>query len=156
MSTTLESPTACRSSSSARCGGPAAARNWYEAHNSPGATATGTQWALAEGEVGGAAGTETYVLIANTSAVRGVRAVTLLFEDGTTRRRSTFPLAASSRFNVDVRVRVSRSGRQALRRRRRKRRRVRRRTIVVERAMYSNAGGVIWAAGTNALATRLQ
>jgi hypothetical protein len=28
--------------------------------------------------------------------------------------------------------------------------------IVVERAMYSNAGGVQWAAGTNALATRLQ
>ena len=28
--------------------------------------------------------------------------------------------------------------------------------IVVERAMYSNANGVHWAAGTNALATRLQ
>jgi hypothetical protein len=27
--------------------------------------------------------------------------------------------------------------------------------IVVERAMYSNADGVVWAAGTNALATRL-
>ncbi len=27
--------------------------------------------------------------------------------------------------------------------------------IVVERAMYSNAFGVVWAAGTNALATRL-
>ena len=26
---------------------------WYEAHNSPGATTTGTKWALAEGEVGG-------------------------------------------------------------------------------------------------------
>ena len=25
---------------------------WYEAHNSPGATTTGTRWALAEGEVG--------------------------------------------------------------------------------------------------------
>jgi hypothetical protein len=28
--------------------------------------------------------------------------------------------------------------------------------IVVERAMYTNAGGRIWAAGTNALATRLR
>ena len=28
--------------------------------------------------------------------------------------------------------------------------------IVVERAMYSNADGVRWAAGTNALATKLQ
>ena len=30
-------------------------RHWSEAHNSPGATATGTRWALAEGEAGGAA-----------------------------------------------------------------------------------------------------
>jgi hypothetical protein len=28
--------------------------------------------------------------------------------------------------------------------------------IVVERAMYSNAGGVVWAAGTNALATKVR
>ena len=28
--------------------------------------------------------------------------------------------------------------------------------IVVERAMYSDAGGAHWAAGTNALATRLR
>ena len=27
--------------------------------------------------------------------------------------------------------------------------------IFVERALYSDAGGVVWAAGTNALATRL-
>ena len=34
-------------------------RDWHEAHNSPGATATGTRWALADGEVGGAHGTQT-------------------------------------------------------------------------------------------------
>ena len=28
--------------------------NWYEAHNAPGTTVTGTRWALAGGEVGGA------------------------------------------------------------------------------------------------------
>ena len=28
--------------------------------------------------------------------------------------------------------------------------------IVVERAVYYDAGGVVWAAGTNALATKLQ
>jgi len=28
--------------------------------------------------------------------------------------------------------------------------------LVVERAMYANANGVVWAAGTNALATKLQ
>ena len=49
---------------------------WTEAHNSPGATAPGTRWALAEGEVGGAQGAETYVLIANTSAFEGQARVT--------------------------------------------------------------------------------
>ena len=33
--------------------GPSGPNFWSEAHNSPGATATGTRWALAEGEVGG-------------------------------------------------------------------------------------------------------
>jgi len=28
--------------------------------------------------------------------------------------------------------------------------------LVVERAMYSNANGVVWAAGTDALETKLQ
>ena len=43
---------------------------WYEAHNSPGATTTGTKWALAEGEADAARNLETYILIANTSARR--------------------------------------------------------------------------------------
>ena len=47
---------------------------WTEAHNSPGATATGTRWALAEGEVGGPDGAETYVLIANTTSTAGTGA----------------------------------------------------------------------------------
>ena len=86
--------------------GAAASRLWTEAHNSPGATATGTRWALAEGEVGGADDTETYILIANTSPTDGGVRVTLLFEDGTTAettRRcgatagSTSPSASNSR-----------------------------------------------------------
>jgi hypothetical protein len=38
---------------------------WYEAHNSGGVTATGTNWALAEGRVGGAQHYQTYILLAN-------------------------------------------------------------------------------------------
>ena len=34
--------------------------NWYEAHNAPGTTVTGTRWALAEGFVGGPKQAETY------------------------------------------------------------------------------------------------
>jgi hypothetical protein len=126
---------------------------WYEAHNSPGATTTGTRWALAEGEVGGATGLETYVLIANTSPTPGSARVTLHFEDGTTAER-TYALPATSRTNVPVAVDFpSTAGRRfgviveslgatpA--------------QIVVERAMYTSPGGIAWAAGTNALATRL-
>ena len=77
--------------SSGRCGGPPTRTQWFEAHNSPGTTSTGTRWALAEGEVGGANATETYVLIANTSPFAGSATVTLLFEDGTTAAK-LFPL----------------------------------------------------------------
>jgi hypothetical protein len=126
---------------------------WYEAHNSPGATVTGTRWALAEGEVGGATALETYVLIANTSAVAGQARVTLLFEDGTTAKR-TCALEANSRTNVPIgldfptavgrrfgTIVESLGATPAL--------------IVVERAMYADFGGRTWSAGSNALATRL-
>ena len=130
------------------------ADGWYEAHNSPGTTATGTTWGLAEGEVGGPRDTATYVLIANTSSAAATVRVRLLFEDGTTAER-TFAVAARSRFNVDVGFEfpvardrrfgtvVESLGDPPAR-------------IVVERAMYTSPGGVFWAAGTNALAARLK
>ena len=74
---------------------------WYEAHNSPGATAPGTRWALAEGEVGGARDVDTYILLANTGAATGEVQVTLVFEDGTDAVKR-FSAAGMSRFNVDV------------------------------------------------------
>jgi hypothetical protein len=127
---------------------------WIEAHNSPGATTTGTLWALAEGEVGGARAADTYVLVANTSANAGTVKVTLLFENGTSADR-TFTVAGNSRFNVNVRVEfpdalgqrfgtiVESLGTAPAQ-------------IVVERAMYWDADGQHWAAGTNALATKLK
>jgi hypothetical protein len=133
---------------------PGTAATWQEAHNSPGATTTGTKWALAEGEVGGAVQSETYILIANTSATAGAAKVTLLFEDGTAPAERVVPLAANSRTNVAVAADfpeaagkrfgaiVESVGDTPAQ-------------VVVERAMYSNAAGVVWAAGTNALATAL-
>ncbi len=130
--------------------------SWFEAHASAGSTVTGTRWALAEGEVGGVRGYATFILIANTSAFAGSATVKLLFEDGTTQSR-TFALAAHSRFNVDVGAefpgamgrrfgavitsQVIPNGTEE---------------IVVERAMYSDALGGFWAAGTSAPATKLQ
>jgi len=134
---------------------PGDANSWHEAHNSSGAVQTGTRWALAEGEVGGARRTETYILVANTSAYAGTARVRLMFEDGTSLTRD-YALAPMSRTNVAVgpdfgaavqgrrfgAVVESLGGIPA--------------QIVVERAMYSDAGGVKWAAGTNAVATLLQ
>jgi hypothetical protein len=135
---------------------PGSFGQWHEAHNSAGATATGTAWAVAEGEVGGVRGVETYLLIANTSATAATVSVTLLFEDGTSATRTftgsdipprsrfniavgaMFPDAANRRFGALVES-IGATPAQ----------------IVVERAMYWDAAGQAWAAGTNALATRL-
>ncbi|MFN8058355.1 MAG: hypothetical protein U0Q12_04270 [Vicinamibacterales bacterium] len=123
---------------------------WQEAHNSPGTTSTARRWALAEGEVGGADNSRTYVLIANTSSHSGQARVVLYFEDGSAATVNA-DLSANSRFTLDVAARVPQaagkrfgavvesSGPNPI-------------DLVVERAVYSDAGGVTWAAGTNALA----
>ncbi|AMY09472.1 hypothetical protein LuPra_02689 [Luteitalea pratensis] len=124
---------------------------WTEAHNSPGETTTGTKWAVAEGEVGGSAATETHVLIPNTSSLEGTARVTAIFEPGTAPVTRSFTLPARSRTNVNALVDfpeaagkrigmiVDSVGPLPAQ-------------IVVERAMYSNTNGVVWAAGTNSLA----
>ena len=130
------------------------ADNWLEAHNSFGSTVTGTKWALADGQQGGTRHTETYILIANTSSHAGTARVTLRYEDDGTSSSRTVTLAARSRFNVDVHAMFPESvgrrfgaeiqsvgGSPA--------------QLVVERAMYSDAGNDRWAAGTNALGTLL-
>jgi hypothetical protein len=135
---------------------------WHEAHVTAGATETGTRWAVAEGEVERAANqvdvlTETYLLIANTSPRDGTATVTLAPETGI-----GFPvtfqvdLKASSRVSVPLSeyltgtpligsalkygANIQSDGVD----------------IVVERAMYKNAGGITWSWGTAALATKLQ
>ena len=129
---------------------------WREGHDSTGATSSGTTWVLADGEEGGPRNVSTWVLIANTSTWPGEARVTLLYEDGTTDAR-TFPLAASSRTTVSGAMFGQSAGRRfsvvvestapagstpA--------------QVVVERAMYSDANGQWWAAGSNAVATKWQ
>jgi hypothetical protein len=110
---------------------------------------------VAEGEVGGARGHETYLLIANTSAFAGNATVTLLFEDGTSLVK-TYPLAPSSRTNVAVGPQFGSTFGGAIAGRRFgaviESTGTTPAQIVVERAMYSSG----FAAGTNALATKLQ
>ena len=94
------------------------------------------------------------MLIANTSSVAGTIRATVLFDDGSAPVAREFPINANSRFNIaphadfpETRGRkfgmiVESVGGAPVQ-------------IVVERAMYSNTAGVRWAAGTNALATKL-
>jgi len=135
---------------------PGTPDTWYEAHASAGSERTSTRWLLAEGESGGAQKTETYVLVANASPVNGTVRVTLLFEDGTTATGS-YDILANSRLNVNPQVDaafasvtngrrygilVESQGPNPV-------------ELVVERAMYNDAGTEHWAAGSNALATPL-
>jgi len=127
---------------------------WQEAHNSAGSTTTGVKWGLAEGETGAPpVNTRTYILIANTSSTTATVRVTLLFQGTRAPIEKTFTVLPNSRKTIDVlseyptsggvdygAVIESLTGEQ----------------IVVERAMYSDALGVTWAAGTNALGTRLR
>lgn len=135
---------------------PAPAALWHEAHNSPGATSARTKWAVADGEVGGSHLTETYILVAKTGDAAGSAKVTLVFEDGSPAVEKTISLSAHSRTNVNVAVEfgvavagkrfgaiVESLGTTPV-------------PIVVERSVYSSANGIVWAAGSNSLAARLQ
>ena len=130
------------------------ATGWYEGHNAAGATTTGQTWGLAEGEVGGPQGRETYLLIGNPADRAGTARVTLTFEDGaqavqevalppTSRTNvavaAAFPEAADRRFGAVVES----VGPAPV-------------PLIVERAMYHDAGGVPWAAGTSAMGTILR
>jgi hypothetical protein len=124
---------------------------WYEGHLAAGATATSLRWGLAAGLV--APGTETYVLIANTSATAGSATVTALPAVGGSAATLTVALPANSRVTVPMSqvvgppsgpgtwfgTLVESDGPP----------------IVVERAIYSDHEGLVWSAGSAALATPL-
>ena len=123
----------------------------------------GTKWALAEGEVGHSTQTDTYILVANTSNQAGSAKVTLFFDDGTAPVEGTMNLAPNSRTTIDVAndplFGTTFTGLPP---------QTSKRfgaliesldfgvSIVVERAMYTTVDGVTWAAGTDALGTRLR
>jgi matrixin/thrombospondin type 3 repeat protein len=127
---------------------------WYEAHNAAGTTTTGTDWALAAGLAGGPSNAETYVLIANTSSAPGTVWIAVYYDQdalGDTKvievpphSRTSVPMGATF-FTAQGRrfaTRVFSAGLDPIQ-------------IVVERAIYESPGGVMWSAGTAAVATRL-
>jgi hypothetical protein len=126
--------------------------DYYEGHVSAGATQAGSHWLLAEGEERGAAQAATFVLIANTgSAPASVLVRTL--SDGVELpvstgpfevaglTRVTIPMAALPGYthgSIEILEQGTPTG-----------------TLIVEGAIYSNAGGVPFAAGASWPATRL-
>jgi hypothetical protein len=122
--------------------------NWYEGHATGAATAAATRWAVARVEVGGSAQAETYVLILNTTASPARVHVSVLsrpwardvdlppFSRVSVPMSRAFPEIAN---NGPLGILVESDGAE----------------IVVERAIYTNGGGVVWAAGSVVMGTRL-
>jgi hypothetical protein len=132
--------------------------DYYEGHVSAASTVTGSSWVLAEGEVGGTQGAETFVLIANTAAAPVSATVYALAENPlhlspvlVTPRQLTLP--ANSRVTVPLSSLVPAGSRSAVQ--------VvetgpdRPGALVVEGAIYWHHGGVVWAAGAALPATRI-
>lgn len=127
---------------------------WIEGHDSAGVTATGTMWAVAEGDIGGPDNAETYVLVANTSPFTAHLRVRALADDNTVVER-LFDVTHDTRFNINVRdmfpemigkkfgVVIESQGATPAQ-------------ITAEVSVYLSADGVSWSAGSNAQATRLQ
>jgi hypothetical protein len=121
---------------------------WYGAHNSVGITTLRTRWGLAEGEIGGADGASTYILLANPGATAATATVRFYPENGSpivvtrsvpagsrqTVAAATVGMNGSERFGVVV------DSTQP---------------IAVERSIYWNYQGALWTSGTNESGTPL-
>ena len=124
---------------------------WQEAHNAFGVTQTARKWGLAEGRVGGPFAFQTYVLVANPGTTAANLTVTFLRTTGTTVTKS-LTVAAGARLTIttgpgtmvpelsDEEFGTVVASDQP---------------ISVERALYSNANGIFWAAGSDATAAPL-
>lgn len=122
---------------------------WREAHNSFGVTQTALRWGLADGRIGTGRNYQTFILLANPNAFTAEVQVRFLMPGVTVTQ--TYTLAPFSRFNIwanedvpgltgafsaDVQV-------------------LNFQPIAVEKAVYWDAGGETFAAGTNVSGTRL-
>lgn len=132
--------------------GRTAATPWIEAHNVFGVNQPGTRWGLAEGRSGGDRAFQTFILIGNSSNASSDVRVTFLRPGGAAPIEKQYFIPANSRFNVDVNGMVPELANQEFGA-------VVEVTagapVIVERALYSNSGGVLFAAGTASPAVRL-
>lgn len=136
-------------------------QNWTDAHNSAGVTTTGTNWALAEGQNGGALNYKTFVLIANPSSTAATVRMRLLREGGRAAVTSaTFTVPANSRFTCyagqpgacqDAFAQLQDGEMFGV-----NVESVNGTPIVIERALYWDGGGESFGAGTNETGIRVR
>jgi hypothetical protein len=125
---------------------------WSEAHNSFGLTALATKWGLSEGRVGTDRAFATYILLANPNPAQAANVrITYLRTNGTTVVK-TYTVNPSSRFNIEVNSRAPELVNESFGALIEVTNGV---PIAVERSMYNNSLGEVWAAGTNAVGTPL-
>lgn len=128
---------------------PGSSAQWFESHASFGVTTLGQRWAFGEGRVGGPSKYATFLLLANPGMVDASSTVTFLRANGTTVQR-TMTIPRQSRVNIWVNVDmpelIDESFGVSI---------VSTAPIFAERAMYSDAGAVQFAAGSVVTATRI-
>lgn len=127
---------------------------WLESHTSAATDQTGTLWAVADGQFAVTDWTQTFVAVANISAIAASVRIRLVMDDGTLVEK-TYPMPAQSRLTVDVgrdfpsaafhrfSVLAESVGSSPAQ-------------LVVEESTYSTVGDVVWPAGANLGATRLK
>jgi autotransporter-associated beta strand protein len=133
---------------------PGAPDQWLEAHNSFGVTSTAMRWGLAEGRVGGERGYQTYILLANPGTEPAMVTITFLGE-GSAERPADRIVSVLPQQRVTIGVDPPDPAQAAMVTTNFGAHIESTQPIAVERALYWNAGGVVWSAGTNATATRL-
>jgi type 1 glutamine amidotransferase len=136
---------------------------WYEGHSTLATNTTGTAWAVADGLTGGPDNARTYLLVASGGGTSVDSLRVILCRDAGPPIERIFPdaLTPNGRLTLDIGVAfpeivgervgfilesMGQSSGGA----------VTPMPIVVERAMYNDAAGVFWAAGSNLVATRLR
>jgi hypothetical protein len=132
---------------------------WYESHSSAGETTPAPKWGIADGRVGGPNEAQTFILIANPGPTAADITATFLRTDGTTLVKH-FTVDPTSRFNISVTGDAGSSNVPELTNESFGTIIESTQLVIVEHSLYANslnpgANGVIWAAGSNATATRL-
>jgi subtilisin-like proprotein convertase family protein len=120
---------------------------WREAHNSVGVTDPALRWSVSDARIGGAREYQTYILLANPNPVPAEVQVRFL-RAGVAAVTQNYTLLPTSRLNIspgtgDLGAGVYSADIQVLNFQ----------PIVVEKAMYWNSGGEVWAAGTGTVGT---